>query len=152
MNVKAAFAILGVGLLLGTALTAQAQETEEYMKAQLDLAQAGEKLFQRLLTTPDEWGFRAYDAGRALTERSQMFNTVTLVINESTGRLSPAGKLLLAKSLRMWIQLTEGDLETLGKVAGKNPSEDVRQVIGTGQRVGSRLLGKLRDALKVMES
>ena len=102
------------------------------MKEQVELAQAGEKLFQSLLTKPDEWGFRAYGAGRALTERSQTFNTVTLVINESTGRLSPAGKLFLAKSLRMWIQLTEGDLETLGKIAGKNPSEDARQVIASG--------------------
>ena len=149
---KIIFAMLGVGFLLGTAMTTQAQETEAYMKEQVELAQAGEKLFQSLLTKPDEWGFRAYGAGRALTERSQTFNTVTLVINESTGRLSPAGKLFLAKSLRMWIQLTEGDLETLGKIAGKNPSEDARQVIATGQRVGSRLLGKLRDALKVMES
>lgn len=147
---KNTFAILVVGLLLGTELTTNAQDTEDYLKAQLELAQAGEKLFQRLGAKPDEWGFRAYDAGRALTERSQMFNTLTLVINES-GHLSPQGTLFLAKSLRMWIKQTEGDLDTLGKVAAKNPSEDVRQVITSGQRVGSRLLGKLRDALKLME-
>jgi hypothetical protein len=148
---KNAFALFAVGLLFGTALTIKAQETEEYLKEQLDLAQAVENLFRRLETKPDDLGFRTFDAGRALTERSQTFNTVTLVINES-GHLSPAGKLFLAKSLRMWIKLTEGDLETLNKIAVKNPPEDVRQVISAGQRVGARLLGKLRDALKFAES
>jgi hypothetical protein len=149
--VKAAFAILVVGCLFEATLTTKAEETEEYLKVQVELAEAGEKLFQRLLTKPDDLGFRAYDAGRALTERSQTFNTVTLVINESSGHLSTAGKLFLAKSIRMWIKLTEGDIDTLGKIASRSPSEDVRQVIVTGQRVGSRLLEKLRDGLKVIE-
>ena len=141
---------MAVSFLLGTALTTRAQETEEYLKEQLDLGQAVENLFRRLETKPDDLSFRAFDAGRALTERSQTFNTVTLVINES-GHLSPAGKLFLAKSLRMWIKLTEGDLETLDKIAVKNSAEDVRQVMRSGQRVGARLLGKLRDALKFAE-
>lgn len=151
-TVKNAFAILAVGFLLATAGTTKAEETEDYLKEQLELAQAGEKLFRRLESKPDDLGFRAFDAGRALTERSQTFMTVTLVINESFGHLSPQGTMFLAKSLRMWIKLTEGDLDTLRKIGSKNPAEDVRQVIGTGQRVGSRLLGKLRDALKFAES
>ena len=147
---KKACALLAVSFLLGTALTTRAQETEEYLKEQLDLGQAVENLFRRLETKPDDLSFRAFDAGRALTERSQTFNTVTLVINES-GHLSPAGKLFLAKSLRMWIKLTEGDLETLDKIAVKNSAEDVRQVMRSGQRVGARL-GPLYQYARAVES